>query len=1267
MAFEWETKDPIFEGQATALPWEADDPIVSSSDDTPSFRGAGATGSWEEGDSISIPARFGKQLTNIFSKSIKEIAFGVGGGKIASYVAASKINKTLRERGIEPPSLRETQKKFKQAVLGEYEKGVPEFDISPATTVGEKATDIAAGITGFVAQLAILKKTFPGVSGPALWEMENLSSGGTPGVGAATYGVFNLPGKVIKGVSVAAKAGRVGSESVLLGSLSAVHQKIETGEIQWTDVAISAGIPLALRVPAAAKKGLSKLIGRAVVEGKVSSQTATKVTGDILAKSKETGIPVETIVGNIELIRQAPKIISRFPQKIKNDKSLKEVGNAIAKHMGLGDWNITWSLTKKKGSAFGRARETGEKTANIDIKGATGELYFGMHKVTSTLAGGYKRRPGQVYRQTQAEVKRTIIHELGHLAKRPILKGGLRSRNALHHPEFVQWVDSKVKELFTKRPGKVLPKPEIPPGSNVYKTKSGRVVIEKPADIGTPQGTVMRDGRIYEAKKGGVELFPAPELSVSAIQRTPERPVEAQTLAERIQTTNQQLIDAITISKLLTSTEVKAAHKALRRRQVGRGIKATKAALRAGRPAGEAIRAGRRAYGGKSRVPKITPPDLTPAQWEGYNKKILEAYPLNKKRVQFQRTGAQEALDKLRAGDIPTNYEIGLLEPVLGTETATKLFEALQSKKGLELWDIPTLIRDVPKALRFGFDPQAARGLSKVTIRHPLVYISALGKNIRGIFSKNYTDVVSKTIEASGAYKLGQKEYGTNYLSMKPWASVGAGTKLEQYGHISEVFRRSNNRVIKGIGTWLRASERGANLGMNDALNKLVIKAEKDLARYSKNRTLSDKQIAAWRKARGHDINIYTKRITMKHPKGKAIQRAANWLVFSPSYTASGLASGPQSFLRLATGKGFASRTYAMQIMLSRLAGLTAASSAIGYVGHKWRLKNPTEEPPIDSSANPIDPLFGKVRQGLEVYDLGFGDVADYRLMARVGLSAYMGAKKLLTGKEITSIGGKKIPTAGESFGRYLESKRTLYISLAKQLATGKDWLGNSVTLKDTALDNLPFEFFQAFVEAGAADGLWESMAEGIDLDTAKKTLGNLAPAIAALGGVGTGSYPTYTYVTRSKFRDVIAEKEYTKRWDDLTQREQRKLSIRHRKAFAIFERKIKEERVEKPSSPVRIIEEQRKSGVKITKLLSKPNREKIKGVSVTVSRRPKNFYLNDERYQRYQELTAKYINERLSKLKLIGKSDRVRIKMLEVAVKMAKAKAFRDIRKTMR
>jgi hypothetical protein len=390
-------------------------------------------------------------------------------------------------------------------------------------------------------------------------------------------------------------------------------------------------------------------------------------------------------------------------------------------------------------------------------------------------------------------------------------------------------------------------------------------------------------------------------------------------------------------------------------------------------------------------------------------------------------------------------------------------------------------------------------------------------------------------------------------------------------------------------------------------------------------------------------------------------------VIFSPSYTASGLISTPHSLVRLVTGKGFAGKTWAIQVMLSRLVGLSAVSTLIGYAGYKSRLKNPTEEPTIDSSPNLLAPLWGKIRQEKEVYDLGFGDVAEYRLLARIGVSAHLATKKALTGKEASIVWGKKVAPAGETFGRYLESKRTLYLSLAKQLISGKDWLGNPVTLKDTVLDNLPFEFFQAFVEAGEADGVWEDMAEGIDLGIAKKTLGNLAPAIAALGGIGTGSYPVRAYSTRNKFKDIIAEKEYGKAWRDLTIKQQSSLSRSNREQLDMFARKVKTEAVEKPGSIERIREEQRKSGIKIRKLLSKSNRVKVEGVSVSVSRSPKKFYLNDERYQKYQELTAKYLNERLSKVELKDKSDRVRDKILEITIRMAKNKAFMDIRRKMK
>ena len=950
----------------------------------------------------SLIMRAGKQVVNIVPNIAKKIFSpeGIPNKLIMKYVSWN-VSRNLKKEGIIV-----SPKDIQADIIAkhkEIQSKIPALMIAPPVGTGEKIVDIGAGIGQFVTELAVLKKVAPvGTSGAALWEMQNLISGGTPGTGALMYGAFTAPGKIIKGVTLPIKAGRLAAESAALASVVALEQKIDTGEIDPIQVGIAAALPLALRTPKAIKA----------------------------------------------LIRK------------RNPKVMKAIAEAT--------------------------------TPTVD-------------------------------------------------------------------------------------------------------------------------------------------------------------------------TTNKAVTDWSKKAQLLNKTERKAAVHLLRQQQHARYTSRYKAERAKGVGSFEAAKRAKKVRGGKAGTPEIEPLVLSNTQRELYGRRIEAAYPEHKG---FQRGGAFDAITKMENGKIPTNYEFGLLEPVLGTETTTKLFGALKGKKKLELWDIPTLIRDIPKALRFGFDPQAARGLSKITIRHPLIYLSTLGKNIRGIFSKKYTDRVSKAVETSPAYELGKKSYGTNYLSMKPWASVEAGTKLEQYGRVSEIFLRSKSRIIRGIGVWLRASERGANLGMNSALNKLVIKGEKDLARYNRNKNISEEGIAAWRKRRGHDINIFTKRITAKNPKGKAIQRAANWLVFSPSYTASGLASGPQSFIKLVTGKGFADKTYAMQIMLSRLAGLTAASSAVGYVGYKYRLRNPTEEPIIDSSPNPIDPLFGKIRHGEDVYDLGFGDVADYRLMARIGLSAYMATQELVTGKQVTTIGGKKPPTAGEAFGRYLESKRTLYLSLAKQLLSGKDWLGNPVDLKDTALDNLPFEFFQAFVEAGEADGLWEDMANGIEIDAAKKTLGNLGPAIAALGGVGTGSYPVHAATTRYKFQDIIAEQKHGKTWDKLSLREQNRLKSEHRKQFEVLSERVRKERVDVPFSMERIQKEEREANKRVSKMLSKESKVLVKDIDLGVSRRPKNWYLNDKRYNRYQELVAQFVDERLSRIDFTGMEEKRRIARVQVIVKVAKNKALATLRR---
>ncbi|KKK49488.1 hypothetical protein LCGC14_3134550, partial [marine sediment metagenome] len=101
----------------------------------------------------------------------------------------------------------------------------------------------------------------------------------------------------------AARAATLASESFLLGGMSAVEQKIETGEVKWKDVAVSAFIPVGLRVPAAAKKGTQKIaekgLKKAAERGVV--RFATKVASTAVgAAARTVAMPHRVLEGYAE-------------------------------------------------------------------------------------------------------------------------------------------------------------------------------------------------------------------------------------------------------------------------------------------------------------------------------------------------------------------------------------------------------------------------------------------------------------------------------------------------------------------------------------------------------------------------------------------------------------------------------------------------------------------------------------------------------------------------------------------------------------------------------------------------------------------------------------------------------------------------------------------------------------------------------------------------------------------------------------------------------
>ena len=412
---------------------------------------------------------------------------------------------------------------------------------------------------------------------------------------------------------------------------------------------------------------------------------------------------------------------------------------------------------------------------------------------------------------------------------------------------------------------------------------------------------------------------------------------------------------------------------------------------------------------------------------------------------------------------------------------------------------------------------------------------------------------------------------------------------------------------------------------------------------------------------RGRDIMLGLKRRTALTPQGKEFERSMNWILFSPTNAWSRMMQPLQVIKRFITGEGLEGKSYAAQLMVSNIAKISAMGSIAAYTGHRLRANDPTQEPYIDGSNDPTNPMWGKTRVGNDVFDPSGGDAGTIRMFARVGLSSYMYGRELITGQESYAM------PAGEIFKRWLSNRETVLLGLGKTLMTGKDWLGRPIGKVDALLKSFPIEFVVSVVEAGTADGTWEQLAAG-DIQEASIGFVKNIPlgAFGVLGG-GTGSYPVKATSARYNFKNFIAQKKHNKDWDDLSISEQRKLSRENRKQFTVLDAQVKAESVESPRSPERQIEEARLSQKKISGLLTKTNRTKVSGFSVAVSRRPKNFYLNDGRYQKYQELTAKYLNERLTKRNIEGKSPRTKTILLELDIKLAKNKAFRELRKEIR
>lgn len=135
-----------------------------------------------------------------------------------------------------------------EALKGEPKFELPEkvasfFDprgVEEGEGFADAAVDGVAGIVGFVAEIAILKKKMPSVPMPVLMEVVSISNGGKPGSGSAMYGAMGFVGNMFPAGSVIGKLG----SGAAVGGVFAGTTAIAGGSTE--EVIVNFGIPAAL-------------------------------------------------------------------------------------------------------------------------------------------------------------------------------------------------------------------------------------------------------------------------------------------------------------------------------------------------------------------------------------------------------------------------------------------------------------------------------------------------------------------------------------------------------------------------------------------------------------------------------------------------------------------------------------------------------------------------------------------------------------------------------------------------------------------------------------------------------------------------------------------------------------------------------------------------------------------------------------------------------------------------------------------------------------
>ena len=627
----------------------------------------------------------------------------------------------------------------------------------------------------------------------------------------------------------------------------------------------------------------------------------------------------------------------------------------------------------------------------------------------------------------------------------------------------------------------------------------------------------------------------------------------------------------------------------------------------------EAISKTKSALGGELPKGTFEPPEnsISTQEINSVYDKIIDYGSTNRKDY-FFRVDASIAMNKVLSGQIPGRAGIDKLETVFGKEFVAPI----KAKRPLstKIYEGVLETLNVPRTLLTTFD-------LSYSLRQGAMLVPANPKIAFGAFKSQLKAFGS----SQAAFEVDNAIRNGKYANLKDRVGLRRSATDARLFTGEEQFRSSLAKRIPGFGRVISATERAATTYIN--------KLRSDVFDYHANKwegtgkTLEDyRQLADFvNKSTGWG-NI---------GKLDNVNTIMNATFFSPRFSISRIQAPFTAFTADAPTR---------KIIASNLVAFVGAGlSALGLAA----LAGASVE------TDPRSADFGKGKIGNTRVDFWAGEIQIARLVAQM-----ITGQRKPTGRVEPDI---KEADRFDTVLRFLQTKLAPVPGLALDIIKGETFVGDKLKPDAETIKEQAFQRMVPLVIQDVADAIrFQGLEAGV------------AVTLPATLGISVQTYKENEGTKIANYKDLVSREAFGRKWNDLTKPEQDKMNVNHPE---IEEMEVKRsfERKDKSFDP-KVLQSQKEVGNRIRGKLPQNIKDETNRVLLTnvfgVGRRIlSNWYLNDERYKRYEELTSETVNDFLTRVvsrpeyaKLSDKRQRlILIDAIQKAKEVARAKLIKE------